>query len=275
MQEYARFSLQLGSDEAEVLSADLFSLECNGITETTPGTCDAFFPADELTIAAVRELLEEKKIKYTAKREQNRDWNAEWKKSFKPFYFTPHTVIRPGWIQNELPCAREIIIEPKMTFGTGTHESTQICGTLLERHAAHAGSMFDIGTGTGVLSILGSMLGVREVTACDTDPLSADNAPENFAANNRRNIRLFIGSVENIAPAFMADIVTINIIYSVIAALLPAIKNIFSQGMIFSGILIEEKDRFTGLLKEHGLVIKDEIMLHEWYGGLATHAGQE
>jgi len=272
MQEYVRFLFSCAPEEMEILSAALFSLDCAGITETALGAYEAFFAHEELTIAAVREFLHERVVRYSAEPVENRDWNAEWKKSFAPFYFTIETVVRPGWTPNTLSCKREIIIEPKMTFGTGTHESTQICGALLERHAHGARSLLDIGTGTGILPILAHKLGMRDITAFDTDPLSADNAPENFQLNHCADIKLFIGDIDALRAGFFADLVSINIIFSVTAPLLPLLKTMATQGIIFSGILAEERETFVALLEKQGMKLKEEITLHEWFGGIAVHA---
>lgn len=115
---------------------------------------------------------------------EERNWNEEWEQSIEPVRVSERTVITPDWKQHEVNADVKILINPKMSFGTGHHQTTRLMAQFMEV-LVHPGSAWvDAGTGTGVLAILAARLGATEVIAFDNDTWSIENARENVRLNN-------------------------------------------------------------------------------------------
>ncbi len=201
---------------------------------------------------------------------ENKDWLAEWKKSWKPTE-TGKFIVAPVWY--ELPDAPEKIIiriEPSMAFGTGTHETTRLCLKAIEENYA-GNSFLDVGTGTGILAIAAAKLKFKvqnpefKVTeyedsilkletetlnflACDTDEDSIKIARENAAINRVEDIEFFVGSIDENTPPF--DFVCANLTADVIVPLLPLLVAKFNKTLVLSGILQEQQDSVLEKLTE-------------------------
>jgi ribosomal protein L11 methyltransferase len=128
-----------------------------------------------------------------------KDWNEIWKKNFTPIDVGDNLTIIPSWLQSEtnrIP----IIIDPGMVFGTGHHETTRTCLSMIEKIARVTSKrrFLDIGTGTGILAIGASRLGFVQVTAVDIDPLAVDAARRNAVANGLTNIEVLEGTIQDL-----------------------------------------------------------------------------
>ena len=145
--------------------------------------------------------------------EQERDWLKEWRRSLKPFPVGARFRIIPGR-QVAGSADRDRIplwLEPRMAFGTGTHESTQLCLEVLESLALTGRTVLDIGTGSGILAIASAKLGAESVLACDIDPVALQVARANCRRNRvDRRVRLFTGEVEALCGSRF-DVVLANL----------------------------------------------------------------
>jgi ribosomal protein L11 methyltransferase len=190
---------------------------------------------------------------------ENRDWLEEWKKNWQPvevFRF----LIAPPWSEIEYIHDRIVIrIEPGMAFGTGTHETTRLCLSAIEKYFG-GGSFLDVGTGTGILAIAAAKLfSSARIEACDTDAEAIEIARENAAANNvLERIEFRVGSVDQSTASF--DLVCANLTADLILALLPELLNVTCGRLILSGILNEQSEAIATRLREHGISSDWEIM---------------
>jgi ribosomal protein L11 methyltransferase len=195
----------------------------------------------ELHSAAVREM------KLREVRDQ--DWLGEWKKSWQPVEVGQRFTIAPPWAE-VAPGERLVIrIEPGMAFGTGTHETTRLCLTAIERYFA-GGSFLDVGTGTGILAIAAAKLFPdARIEACDTDADAVEIARENARLNEVADqITFRVGSVEEASAS--ADLVCANLTADVIVPLLPALVGVTCGRLVLSGILATQADTVNaGLLQ--------------------------
>ncbi len=177
------------------------------------------------------------------KRIQNRDWLAEWKKHWKPTE-TKKFVIAPSWENVENKEKEVIRIEPNMAFGTGTHETTKLCLRTIESLYLPGMSFFDVGTGTGILSIAAAKISAREsktkIVGCDTDSDSVAIAKENAALNHTSQIRFYSGSISEESEAF--DFVCANVTADVIVPLMPPLVTKSRKILVLSGILREQQE---------------------------------
>ena len=171
-------------------------------------------------------------------------WKDGWKAYFKPAQVSPHIAVRAPWVDLQVPeDVKIIVIEPGMAFGTGLHETTQLCIKAIDRAVSNSNiqSMLDVGCGSGVLSIAACKCGVPRVVGVDNDPVCIDVSKENGELNQVNAI--FEGTdIWDITEKF--DLVVANIISSVLKALKEDIKNALKPGatLVLSGILTEERE---------------------------------
>ena len=193
------------------------------------------------------------------------DWLGEWKKSWQPVAVGQRFLIAPPWSEIKNAQGRIVIrIEPGMAFGTGTHETTRLCLSAVERHF-RGGSFLDVGTGTGILAIAAAKLSPEAVVdACDTDPEALAIAEENARLNDVANrISFRTGTVQESTAS--ADVVCANLTADVIVRLLPVLLGSTCGRLILSGILETQLDEVIASLRAAGITSEPEVMQDgEW-----------
>lgn len=194
------------------------------------------------------------------------DWANRWKAFFKPLPVGQKVLIQPDWEPDVKSDGRVVFrIEPGMTFGTGTHQSTQLCIRALEDCITGGETVLDIGCGTGILSIIALLLGAERATALDIDPASEHIAYENAARNHigRDRYTVLCGDVltdtalqQKIAGQY--DVVVANIVADVIIALLPLAQTLVKKSGTFlcSGIIEERLPDVMAALKKSDLTVQ-------------------
>ena len=176
----------------------------------------AYIPAAAYDEATLRGILAEMpvacEISFVSTTIADRDWNEEWEKNyFKPIVIGDECVIHSTF-HTDIPAARyDILIDPKMAFGTGHHETTSLMLEELLRHDFTGQDILDMGCGTAILAILASMRGARHVTAIDIDEWAAENARENIRLNGVENIEVWLGGGERLDGERTFDTVLANI----------------------------------------------------------------
>lgn len=180
---------------------------------------------------------------------ENADWLYAWKQHWKPTE-AGRFIITPPWEKVENTEKIVIEIEPAMAFGTGTHETTQLCLQAIGDSYSDGQSFLDVGTGTGILAIAAAKLGATGILGCDTDPGSIDNARENAEMNKvAGNIEFYVGGITNNTPIF--DFVCANLTLDVILPILPLLIEKSGQKLVLSGILQEQESQIIEALKGH------------------------
>lgn len=170
----------------------------------------------------------------------NSRWVDDYRTSVKPLVIAEDIVIRPPWSPAPIQTPLDIVLEPRMAFGTGTHETTRGCLEVLRRRFKKGMTFLDLGTGSGILSILADKLGASYILAVDYDAVAIDNCRENFALNNvLAKYDLTLGSAETCSPPLSFDVVCANIIKSTILPLLPNLLSFTKPGglLVLSGLL--------------------------------------
>lgn len=203
---------------------------------------------------------------------ENKNWNYEWEKSIKPVYIKDKMVVHTSWNKDEIENAENkllIEIDPKMSFGTGHNETTQLMLELMYDYLDENDKfMLDYGTGTAVLSIAAAKLGVKEITAIDIDFDSIENAKEYIELNNARDfISLQNGNISLVKQTGF-DVIAANIIRSVIVANLNHIHSKLKAGgkLFISGVLVEEEQELLKELKKIDFEIIEIKKKAEWLG---------
>ncbi|MBN1212877.1 MAG: 50S ribosomal protein L11 methyltransferase [candidate division Zixibacteria bacterium] len=182
---------------------------------------------------------------------KNIDWIEKYKSLVGPEVITEDVIVRPTWGELAEKVPYEIIIEPKMAFGTGSHETTRSCLQLIRLHFKAGMRFLDLGAGSGILSILADKMGAAYIKAVDYDPIAVDNNRENFLLNEvKAPYDIVLGSIEKCEHDRAYEFICANIIKSTILPMLPRLLELTADGgmLVLSGLLIsDEKDIETAL----------------------------
>ncbi len=194
-------------------------------------------------------------------------WSEVWKKFYKPFYAGKHLVVKPTWEPfSPAPGDRVIELDPGMAFGSGTHETTGMCISLLEEVIRGGESVIDVGTGSGILAIAAALLGAGHVCAVDIDPDAVRVASENVAHNHVENtVTVFEGDLLKQTDE-TCDICVANIISDIIISFAAPLKAHIHDGGLFicSGVVRERTKEVREALLNAGYEIIREDHRGEW-----------
>ncbi len=203
------------------------------------------------------------------------DWINNWKQYFHQFYIDDILVI-PSWEEAEPESRGKLTlhIDPGTAFGTGMHETTQLCVRQLRKYVTPETELLDVGTGSGILSILSLMFGARHALGTDLDPCAAEAVAQNREANGIDSSRfeMLIGNlitdkaVQDRVGHDCYDIVVANILADVLVPLTPVIVHQLKQGGIYvtSGILDEKESIVVRAMEEAGLKVLEVTRQGEW-----------
>ena len=196
------------------------------------------------------------------------DWANNWKKYYHPIHVGKNLVIKPSWIDYEKQ-ENDIIVEldPGMAFGTGTHETTRMCMAHLEKYINENSRVLDVGCGSGILSITSLLIGAKEVTGVDIDPVAVKVAIENGAINNFKAPQYNIkrGNLVDEAEG-KYDVIVANIIADVIIGVCGDVRQFVADDGVFisSGIIVDRKEDVKKAFAENGYTIIEEVEEGEW-----------
>ncbi len=200
-----------------------------------------------------------------------KNWNTEWESSFSPVLINSFCVIRAHFHLPVPGVEHDIIITPKMSFGTGHHATTYLMLQEMSKLDFKKKLVADFGTGTGVLSILAEKLGSKHIWAIDNDSWSIENARENFERNSCKSITLIESSSFKISKEF--DIILANINKNVILQNLESlITSLNNKGKILlSGLLKEDEEEILTACLTHNLLPIKTVERDKWISMLFTH----
>jgi ribosomal protein L11 methyltransferase len=252
-------------DEAksDIIAALLSNEEVEGFEYEYPHFF-AFFTEEKFDENAVREILDPYHFEYRKERLAPQNWNEIWEKSFEPILVNDFVGVRAHFHPPFQHIQYDIEITPKMSFGTGHHATTQLmlqymCETDFEKK-----TVFDFGSGTGVLAIFASMKGAESVVAIDNDAWSVLNAIENCERNNCTNIRVSADEIDVISGTF--DIILANINLNILIQYKGQIKHLLKpNGKLFlSGLLTSDKTNILSHYQEMGFELLSAKQQKEW-----------
>lgn len=196
-----------------------------------------------------------------------KDWSESWKKYYKPVEIGERIVIKPTWEEYENKDKRLIVeIDPGMAFGTGTHETTYMCTEILEEYIKKDDIVYDIGVGSGILSIIAARLGAARVVGVDIDPVCIKVSNENIGLNGVEDkVSVKKGDLLDVISG-KADIIVSNILAEIIVKMVPDVmKHLKDEGiLITSGIILDKEELVKDSLEQNGFEILDIKRDGEW-----------
>lgn len=195
------------------------------------------------------------------------DWEQQYRNSVDSLVIEPGIVIRPPWQEPAESALYDIIIEPKMAFGTGQHETTRSCLKIIAERFQPGWRFLDLGCGSGILSILADKKKASFIKAIDYDSLAIDNCRENFRQNDvAAPCEISVGSIERCEKDASYEFVCVNIIKETILEMLPALKHLTSSGgvLLLAGLLARDEAEVAARLAELGLAKFSTLPDNEW-----------
>lgn len=294
---YFELRLKINPDMEDLISEIFFdNFDCEGVVlaeetykdlemvSTTEGTLKIFLKDDDSTtfedmkydVENVLDLYREEFLSrgltdeelgswdFELEEKKSEDWSQKWKEKWDVTHVTDKIAVVPDWI-DYVPKKGEVIIklEPGCAFGTGTHQTTQLCMKALEKYMKPNDKVADIGMGSGILSILAKKLGASYVYGCDTDNTVIEVAKEN-AKKNGVDAIFELGTADKVNEKF--DFVCANILHFVLAEIMGDLKNLMKKGAIMSlsGILDEKKQMVIDAYEKENLELVEEIHQDQW-----------
>ncbi len=258
---HIQLSILAEEAQQEQLISILSILGATGF-EQTETTLLAYFEEEAFPSYEVNEILKDYAFQIHTVQEQN--WNAVWESNFQPVVVGDFCAVRADFHAPIPQVEHEIIITPKMSFGTGHHATTHMMMEQMQQIDFQGMEVFDFGTGTGILAILAEKLGAAQITAIDNDEWSFENARENTAKNNCTKIAVQLSSV--LPENRQYDIVLANINRNVILQYLPYLKNLVKkEGLVLlSGLLKEDKEAISAACNQVGFDGQTEKERNNW-----------
>ena len=278
MNNYYELQIKINPALEEVISEIFFeNLPCEGVVlaeetykdlemiSTTQGTLKVFLTSEPENLSQFlkdkRELLKARGLTdeelgswdYVISDKPNEDWSKKWKEKWDITRVTYKIVIVPDWLEyNEKGGEVVIRLEPGCAFGTGTHQTTQLCMKAIEKYMPINAKAADIGMGSGILAICAKKFGASEVYGCDNDETVIDVAKENALKNNVECI-FELNTADKITKTY--DFICANILHNVLAEIMGDLKNIMNDGaiLVLSGILDEKKPVVSDAIKKYNL----------------------
>ena len=242
--------------------------------DKTIASVSVFIPAEKSVSDAVafikdRASAEDLDIKLEINGVNEEDWATSWKAYYKPVHIGNKMVIVPMWESyDEQPGEVIVRMDPGMAFGTGTHETTRLVVSLLEKYTKDGCRVLDVGTGSGILAICASKLGAGECKAYDIDPVAVRVARENIKDNDCDNITCDVSDllygVDLSGGQY--DLVCANIVADIIIRMCPDISKYMKDDAILlaSGIITERADEVVEAVNANDLRVRERLTDNGW-----------
>ncbi|MVM32348.1 50S ribosomal protein L11 methyltransferase [Spirosoma sp. HMF4905] len=266
---YCELQLRLSPDYTDILTAELAELGFESFVETDEGL-NAYIIESDFDEKAIQELIVKYEgqtaIAYEVSSLEKRNWNAEWEREYEPIEVADQVRVRASFHESDARFRYDIVINPKMSFGTGHHETTAM---MLEQQLGldFAGkSVLDVGSGTGILAILAEKMGAQTVLAFDIEEWAVENARENAELNDCPQITVFQGTIADVDPTTQYDIVLANINRNILLAEIPSYTNLLRNNgyLVVSGFYENDAPDIEQKALEVGLSLANRATTNQW-----------
>lgn len=275
MKNFKQFTVSASPFNVDVLSGALWELEILGLNEFDNHLSVFVYEDSDVTKTELEKSLENIKNEnliesyvISEKIIENKNWNAEWESNLNIIEVSDRIVIKPTFRDFE-PKENQIVItiDPKMSFGTGEHETTKLMLKLVDKYISEGSSVLDVGSGTSVLGIAASKLGAKNVISIDYDEWCYINGIENVEKNNLKNVQVLHGTIHDLDD-LQFNLVLANINLNVLLEIKNELYNKIDKSglLILSGILVSDLEEIKRQFIPLGLTALEHLEINNWIG---------
>lgn len=264
MSDYCELNIVSEDSLHDILIAELSEIGYDGFEESA-GLLKAYIPEAIFVENELNILLNKYNLKYSLSIIKKQNWNAVWESNFEPVQVEDFVGIRAHFHPVFENVAHEIVITPKMSFGTGHHATTYMVMQLMrELNCWNNASVFDFGTGTGILAILAEKLGATRVLAVDNDDWCIENASENILINQCKYID--IQKVDSVDMDEQFQVILANINRNIILDNIQGLRKALVPGgqILLSGLLKVDEEDITAACTALGLTHQKTVERNGW-----------
>ncbi|MCW3467417.1 50S ribosomal protein L11 methyltransferase [Chitinophaga nivalis] len=258
-------TMRAGAEQTDLLIALLSAVGFEGFEEQTD-VLIGYIPEADYNEATLESVLQPYGITYTKDAIVPVNWNAVWESNFQPVQVDDFCGIRAAFHPPFTPKpVYEIVITPKMAFGTGHHATTSSMIKLMETLPVAGKSVFDFGTGTGILAILAEMMGATTADAIDYDEWAVNNTLENIADNNMHVVKVWqADNLEAVTRRY--DILLANINCNILLRFMADMRRLLEPGgkLLLSGIMPSDEAQILAAALPHGFTAEKRIEKDNW-----------
>lgn len=266
------------ADGKEQLAAGLSDNVDNSyffVSSGQPIDMESLIKAVEEKLEGIRQYMDIGEGSIVVSETEDKDWMNNWKEFFHQFYIDD-LLVTPSWeeVKPEDRDKKILHIDPGTAFGTGMHETTQLCIRQLKKYITPDTVLLDVGTGSGILAIVSLMYGIKEAAGTDLDPCAVEAVRQNMEMNGvpEEKFEMMIGNIitdkeiQERAGYEKYDIVVANILAEVLLPLTPVVKGHLKKGGVYitSGIIAEKESMVVDAVKAAGMEVLEVTRQNEW-----------
>lgn len=263
MQPYKQITIACSDNEMqETVIALLADIEYDGFEQQSAAVV-AYIPTELFNEQTLTDLLAPLQLPLVIADLEQKNWNEVWESNFQPITVDNFVAVRAHFHAAIPNVEHELVITPKMSFGTGHHATTFLMMQQMRKIDFQQKAVFDFGTGTGILAILAEKLGAKSVLATDNEDWTVENAQEN-ALNNQ--CQVIEPQLLDVVPQHKFDIILANINRHVLLAFMPALAEALnlSGTILFSGILVEDEAVMRESISQQALKVQEVQSKNGW-----------
>ena len=264
---YRKIAFTVSGEVSDVLIALLADLGFEGFEEKT-STVDAYIESadfDEEALQSRIAMIAHADISYRVSELPRQNWNKQWEENYPSVFIDDFCQIVPSFRQPESGYIHHLIIDPKMSFGTGNHATTRLMIRLMSNYTFLSKKVLDMGCGTGILGILAIKMGANRVLGIDIDEWSKENAKENARLNQAEKIRFKLGDVSAI-PGENYDVIFANINRNVLLKDISLYNKHLKPGghLLLSGFYTADLEKILRVTMVNGLSPVTKLIEKDW-----------
>ena len=265
---YTKYHLICTPELTDILIAYLSELDCFDTFSEEPDGLNAFAPVSHdrtVVESALADLSEQFRFEWTTEELIDQNWNEVWESNFPVVNVDDFCAVRAEFHAPVPEVVYEIVIQPKMAFGTGHHNTTRMMLSAMREVDFKGKSVFDYGCGTAVLAILAGMMGATDIVGVDNEEPAYLNSLENAARNGFPDMQIIHGTLDDV-PVRPFDIILANINRNIILQSLARLAEMSHSGTLLftSGYLIQDKEVLAEAAKTHGFGLKEAYQTEDW-----------
>lgn len=271
--DFIEVTLKVNAEFADILTAELGELGFDAFVENEDGF-SAYIDEDKYNQQDLEETLNRYtdfvQVTYTTQKIERQNWNEEWERNFEPLFIGNQVSVRASFHEKPAKAKYDIVINPKMSFGTGHHETTTL---MIENQLTldHQDKrVLDMGCGTGILAIMAGELGANEIVAVEIEDWTVENARENAELNGYGKIDVRLGGAETIEGDPPYDIILANINRNVLLDDMPAYVAVLKEEgyLLLSGFYTEDLPMLQERATELGLTYLSHRVKNNWVSAI-------